>query len=393
MKQQLWIINSSLIGFFFIACILLKIFEGHPPVRRPQKIILPNIGKQGESLSPRAIENIYKNDIFGTQAQGLLQQQLGSPTQQASLATPIPELKAIQATIPPEPKKQEFIDPLNLSLKGIVMSSDESKNVAMIADETQKESLYHLGDKIKDAQIIKILKNRVVFLRANGQQEIFFLRKEDNPLSISLEERWKSIIKTINEKTFEIDPQLFIREIDSVGTFIDSLPLVGTTYSAGVATGIRVGTIEKENIGTFLGLKTFDVIVSIDDISTSNPKDRLSIYDKLCSTKIGDTITVVVDREDPQQGNQKVTISYKLANLAEQGVPTGLTPSTNKDAEGQGQTQPMQPGKMSNLQERTATQRQFMDRHPNPQRQETMMEIRKRLLDNLRTRMQNARVR
>jgi hypothetical protein len=258
----------------------------------------------------------------------------------------------------------------------------------MIADETQKESLYHLGDKIKDAQIIKILRNRVVFLRANGQQEIFFLRKEDNPLSIPLEERWKSIIKTINEKTFEIDPQQLVKEVDSIGTLIDQVPLVGTAYKDGIASGIRVGKIDKQNIGSLLGLKSFDIITSISDTSTTEQKNRLAIYDRLSEAKIGDTVTVKIQRE-----SQEIVLSYKLTNLAEQGVPTGVLPATPQAQGSPEQPTTPPPGRMSSLQQRMAAQRQFNTRHPNPQRQETMMEIRKRLLDNLRARMQNARVR
>lgn len=391
MKQQLWIVNSSLIGFFFIACMLLKVFEGHPPVRRPQKIRLSDMEKKKEQLPSAAIENIYKNDIFGTYVPPIPPHPPAPPqASQKSFTTPIPEPGAAQITQPPEPKKQEFIDPLNLSLKGIVISSDEMKNVAMIADETQKESLYHLGDKIKDAQIIKILRNRVVFLRANGQQELFFLRKEDNPLSIPFEDRWKTIVKNINETSFEIDPDQFIKEVDSIGSLIDSIPLIGTAYQAGVPIGIRVGNIDKQNIGTLLGLKPFDIIIALNDMTTTEQKSRLSIYDQICEAKVGNIITAKIKRE-----GQDLDLSYKLASLTVQSLPGGLTlPSETTPDQQAAQPQSTQaPGRMDSLQERTAARQQFKTRHPNPQRQETMMEIRKRLLDNLRARMQNARVR
>lgn len=393
MKQQLWIVNSSLLGIFLVACALLKFFEVRPPIRRPQKINLPDIGKKKEPISIATLESIYKNDVFGSYAP-----QTGPvspiPPQviQQPRTTPLPEPRTAQTTSPPEAKKQEFIDPLNLSLKGIVISSDEMKNVAMIADETQKESLYHLGDKIKDAQIIKIVRNRVVFLRANGQQELFFLRKEDNPLSVPFEERWKMIVKQINQASYEIDAEQFIKEVDSVGTFIDSLPLIGTAYQSGNPIGIRVGIIDKQSIGAQLGLQSFDIIVSLNDLITAEPKNRLSAYDQLCASKVGDVITAKIKREQ-----EEINFSYKLASLGQQRSTSDIKSPTEQasgqTAQSQSSPTVTPPGRMNTIQERAAAQRQFKTRHPNPQRQETMMEIRKRLLDNLRARMQNARVR
>jgi type II secretory pathway component PulC len=389
MKQQLWIVNSSLLGIFFIACTLLKFFEQYPPVRRPGKIVVHDSVKKKEPTSQATLEVIYKNDIFGTFIPQIIMPPAPAQAIKQSLVTPMPELQTAQVTPIPEAKKQEFIDALNLTLKGIVISSDELKNVVMIADETQKENLYHLGDKIKDAQIIKIIRNRVVFLRANGQQELFFLRKEDNPLSIPFEERWKMTVKQVNATTFEIDPEYFVREVDSLGNFVDSLPLVGTAYQGGSPIGIRVGNLEKQDIGLMLGLKPFDIIVAINDLTTAQQKNRLEIYDAVTQAKVGDTINVKVRR-----GQQDVDLVYKLSKLA-QGKTMGAQPPVGQSPEqGASQTSsPQPPSGMSSQQERAAARRQFKTRHPNPQRQETMMEIRKRLLDNLRTRLQNSRVR
>lgn len=388
MKQQLWIVNSSLLGIFLVACILLKFFELRPPIRRPQKISLPDFTKLKELTAPSVLEAIYKNDVFGSYvSQPTPYPPIATfPTPQ-SLVTPAPELRQPNITPPPEAKKQEFIEPLSLSLKGIVISSDELRNVAMIADETQKESLYHLGEKIKDAQIIKITRNRVVFLRANGQQEIFFLRKEDNPFSVPFEERWKSIVKQINQTSYEIDPELFTKEVDSLGSLIDNLPIVGTAFQSGSPVGIRIGTIDKQDIGSQLGFQDFDIILAVNDLDTAEPKNRLLAYDQICDAKMGNIINVRVKRNQDD-----VTLTYKLTPLASQGVVDPQSSSSDQVPKPQSTTPPP-PGRMSNIQERATAARQFKANHPNPQRQETMMEIRKRLLDNLRARMQNARVR
>jgi type II secretory pathway component PulC len=295
------------------------------------------------------------------------------------LVTPIPEPKQPTISLPPEPKKQDFIAALTITVKGIIIGDDEAKNVTMIEDETKKEGLYHLGDKIKDAQIIKIARNRIVFLRANGQQEIFFLRKDDPLLEPETDEKWNYIIKKTGDNSFEIDPFNFAHEVESLGNFIERISVIGTASQNGSPVGVRIGELEKDELGTRLGLEKNDIIVSINQFATADLKNRLSLYDKITAMNLNDSITAKVNRS-----GKDVILNYKLSTISKAKKRTFTAEPAPKQ----------QPLKMSNNQEREKNVREFENRHGETRnQQEAIAAIRQRLMQNLRTRLQDTRTR
>ena len=375
MKQQLWIVNSSLLSIFIVVLSLTQLLHQEAPRLRMKKPIVSEPLKKKDAASLVNFESIYQNDIFGTFVAPMPPPIL-QPSQK-NFTTPVPELRAPIIPQPPEQKRQEFVAPLNIALKGIIVSSDEMRNVAMIADETNKEGLYHVGEKIKDAQVIKIARNRVIFLRANGQQETFFLRKEDNKLDLATPEALKKTVKQIDSFTFDVDHQAFAKEIDSLGNFIERVPLVGMAFYEGAPVGIRVGKIGEQEIGSLLGLKQNDIIVAVNNLATAEPKNRLAIYDTLSSVRQGDSVNMQIRRA---QSDLFYTYRFTRFDPASQfDFAAGSTPTAISD---QG---------MSRLQERETNLRKFKKRHPNPVRQKTMMDVRKKLMDNLRTRTQRQR--
>jgi type II secretion system protein C len=375
MKQQTWILNSSLLiifGILLFANILLK--QELPKVRLKTEL-LEEIEKKKLSY-PVEIERIYTNDIFDTFA---------FPTKipaKQSLITQIPEPQAPSVTPPPEIKKVEFIDPLNISLKGIILSSDDINSVAMIADETNKEGIYHLGDRIKDGQIIKISRNKVVVLRANGQQEILLLRKVEIPQEIPAS-KWEYAIKKIDDTTYEVDPTEFTKEIQSLGSLIENLSL-GTAYKNGNAIGIKLGKMYAASFGPSLGLNESDIISVINDINTSEIKDRIKIYDAISEMKHGDTIKLVLNRN-----GSDLTFNYKLARIPKPSKKSFIQPA----AEGAPQVTPAELFKPNEEQRREEIQRHFKNMHYSPNQQNVIQDIRNRLKENLRMRSMNRRVR
>ncbi len=382
MKQGLWLVNSSLVVMFVLSLATYELLQQEtPPWQAPKIVTTPEIEKKKEvpAMAP-TLEKIYQeDDIFGTYV----------PTEikatKKSLITPIPEPQIPTIPPPPEPKKQEFVPPLNITLRGIIAGGDESKNVAMITDETNKENMYHLGEKIKDAQIVKIAYNRIVLLRANGQQEIFYLRKDDALFDQNPADRWKFIVRKIDDQTYEIDPTEFSREIDSLGYFIDEASVIGVAYHEGKPIGVRLGKIEPNTAGSALGLVENDIITSVNNINVSNAKDRLKAYDVVTNLGLGDAIKLSMKRAD-----KDIILTYKLARI---GRPRKLIfPGVTTVAEGSQLTAPgaSEQFKLSRLQQREQTMRDFDKMHPSEdQRQQTWMDIRKRLLENMQHRYSN----
>ncbi|MFH1254330.1 MAG: type II secretion system protein N [bacterium] len=376
MKLQLWIINSFLILIFLLALLVSRFLEIEPPSLKV-KAVSAEVAKPVEVKPVVAAQNwekIYQEDVFGTYVE-----KVTPPPEKVPLVTPIPELKPIQFTVPPEPKMPAFVAPLNITLKGIIVTGDEQKSAAMVADETNKERMYYLGDKIKDAQIIKISRNRVVVLRANGQQESFYLIKDD--LFLPSPDKWENIVKKISDQKYKIDPHAFKIEVESLGNFIERVGVLGTAYSNGKPVGVKIGDTKDRDVASSLGILQNDVVTAINGISIADVKDRMRLFDAISKMKVGDNITVNMLRA----GND-VSVDYELAKFPR--VSKAMAALTGKE--------PAKTGAdalpLNQMQEREKRTREFAKRHGGDARdQNTVTDLRSRFLDNLREKLKNAR--
>jgi type II secretory pathway component PulC len=380
MKQNLWILNSSLLIIFITSLLLNNFLKQEIPVISTQLMTKKQLEeKVTKKERPKInIEKIYEQDIFGTYSPGAKPEPF-----QKNLVTPIPEYTPHKITPPPAPKKQEFIDPLKIKISGIVSSSNEEKNVAMIMDETNKENIYRFGEKIKDGQIIKISKNRIVILRANGQQDIFFLKEEEAPGQAN--EEWKYIVKKIDENTFVINPREFTKKIETLGQLLEDFSLI-PAYQKGEAIGLRISDINNENIPSFFGVNKNDIITSINEINTKNTKDRIKIYDTLTQATLGDIVEVSL----LQDGKEKKII-YKLEKIEKPKKNVFLQPATEGQTTQAARVSPEL--KPNEQQEKERKIREFEKAHKTPRQQDVIQDIRKRILANMKNRTQNRRVR
>lgn len=390
MKQQLWILNSSLILFFAVVLVVLPFLHIEPPrlvITRAERIA----PEEKETMLLTSWEKIYKNDLFKT-----FSPPPPPPPAKKIQAPPLPQAEEPSFSPPPPLPKQEFIDPLGVTIKGLIISSEEEKSVALLEDETKKEGLYHLGDKLRDGQIIRITRNSVTFLRANGQQEIFLLKKEE-PLIPSGDaaevDKWSMIIKKQDETSYEVDPDAFSKEIETLGNFIENVGVTGTVYHDNKPIGIAIGDTEGNELAAQLGLQPQDVIISINNLSLANKKNRITILDTILESPLGTMIPVVIKR-----GNASVTLTYTLAKINKQRKPQASTNAEKIPGEQSSEQTPKKEPEMfpmNKLQEREQQLRQFKQQHQQNQGQQqaSIEKIRQRLLENLRNRIKNARVR
>lgn len=381
MKQQLWQINSFLLLILFATLIVSIILEQAPPLFREKKATIEQLPEKKVSI-PKNLEIIYQKGIFGPAEP----KKEITPAAQ-SLVEPIPELKSVTTQKPPELPKPEFLSPLNITIKGIAFSLDEEKSIAMIEDETKKEKVYHAGGKIKDSQLIKITRNRIILLRTNGQHETLLLRKDDLNEGIPVEKKWAQVIQKKDDKNFKIDINKFPQEIQTVGQLSEMLNLF-TTYKQGKPIGIKIGNLNPIGIGPKMGLEKDDIITSINNISTSDKKNRIKIYDNISTAKLNSSIKLTVQRKD-----QTLEINYLLTEIKEPkpsifGQPTEEKTDTDKKDDKKDEL-----FKLSELQEREKRLQGFSQRHKQPQQQNTLDLIRQRLIENMKARSRNARIR
>lgn len=306
MRQPFWVINS----FLLLLALLIAgfIYFGRPTI--PDRYDIEPAPARSSARMESAkfnISKIYEDDLFGTYQKELI------PTESPETIATMPEAPLpIPIRVPEEPKPQ-FIDPLPITLKGIiVVLSDDSKNRAIIMDNrTNKEASYRVGDFIEDAQLIKIFSNKIILLRANGQQEVLYLREKDakQDPTYAAANNWEGIISQTGPYNFTINTQEFINRIQSLGQFIDTLELT-TAYREGQSAGVRITNTGPGTLGNALGLGKEDLITKVNNTAVGPTQNRLEIYKEIIASKTNDVIRVTLTR-----GNQEIALNYLLQEV------------------------------------------------------------------------------
>lgn len=273
-----------------------------PPARQtlePEKRVRP-VKMETSKIN---ISKIYEDDLFGTYQEMIAPR---SPNE----VSPLPEPPSpLGVRIPEEPKPQ-FLEPLPITLRGIIIWSDDSKNRVTIADNRSNvEGSFKVGDRIEDAQLIRIFNNKVIFMRSNGQQEVLYLRERDAKLDPSYAniEGWDGVIQMTGLHSYTINAAEFITRISSLGQLIDMLD-VTTVYRQGESVGSRIGI--GNAFVSALGLSKEDVIIAINEIPATDTQNRMKIYNQITHLKTNDTIRVTLIRH-----GQETTITYTLAEI------------------------------------------------------------------------------
>jgi type II secretory pathway component PulC len=319
MKHPFWLVNSTLLLFFF-AALLFAFFSWQPtPIRvsfEPREELKP-VKKE---LAKIDLSKIYTNDLFNTYVQPLpipKEPDYTKPLPQP----PMPKPPAIPATPP-----IKFLEPLKINLRGIIVATDERMNIAVIEDaKTTLAKNYKIGDMLEDAQLIRILKNKIILIRSNGQQETLYVTQHDAELEQLLLpiNNWSSVIKKVSETKYNIDPELFVEKIRNLAQFIDALNLI-TVYRQGESIGCRVGKLENNSLGIALGLMQGDIIQSINNIPLTTTDNRFEIYKSILGMVPIGSFTAVILRK-----NQPLTITYtlnKIDALSEVETSTAIKP-------------------------------------------------------------------
>lgn len=295
MRQPLWAINSSLL--FLVLLGQAVFFMVKMPM--PRRASLEPGAMQAIEKNVAAvvdIKTIYdENDLFGTFSPR-------APVLPKQIDMSVPQMpdapSAIPLAVPVEPQKV-FVPPLPVVLKGVIYLHDQpSRSVAMVQFQDSKEEInYHVGQLINDAQILKILPDHIVVVRSNGQQETLYLRENDASKDLSLETAKELAGLVILHKNgmYHVPVDKFTAQVKSLGQFIDLLDLT-TVYQKGKSIGCRVGKASKDSLGAKLGFLYDDIIAQVDGLPVTDIASRVLAFDNIIEKKVGDKITVHVDR-------------------------------------------------------------------------------------------------
>lgn len=313
MKQQVWILNSSLLILFFMSQLFLFMMQRAIPRRIsivPGKIEII----EDKKIAQVDIAKIYQQDLFGTYQPPVRPVDRNFEEMIAPMPTPP---KIIIPDVPVE-KAPTFFAPLDVVLKGVIFVKDDPTSCLGIiqSKKTKEESNYRVGDLIEDAQILKILSNRIIIIRSNGQQETLYLREEDAVSDFNIQSKSipQSLVEKISDDTYKVNIDEFSKRVSNLGQFINLLDIT-TVYKQGKSFGCKVGKLEKDSLGSMLGFMVDDIIVKVDDFFVDDLPNRLRLYDHVVQKHTGDQIEVVVYR-----GLDVLTLSYGLVDAMSQSI-------------------------------------------------------------------------
>lgn len=317
MKHPFWLINDLLLMIFFMIVSFIITFQPSIPRRvslQPESEI--KLGKK--DISRLDLSKIYQNDLFDT-----------VQTMESSF-TPFPKPSAVSMPPPPLPQPvrvplatpPKFLEPLQITLKGIISLSNESENIAIIQDnKTSSAKNYSVGERIEDAQIIRILRHKIILIRSNGQQETLYVNPYDaeNERQRTMQQNWSTVVQ-YKDTVYLIDPLAFVKYVSSLSEFIDVFNLT-TEYKAGQNIGCRIGKLAPTSLAMALGLQPGDIIIKINDIPTTTTDNRFAVYQKIINMSLGDFIHVHIMRKQ-----QEIFLEYRLQTLDTHEPPSSLPP-------------------------------------------------------------------
>lgn len=315
MRHPLWIVNSSLLLLLLIGLGFI-FFTNNPLPRIKTSAKKTTSTKMYKKVEAVALSKIYENDLFDTIKQVL--PEIKQPERVKDIP-PTPQPKP--ADLPPD-FEASLLPALNISVTGIMIINNEDFNVAMIKDNTtNKEKNYKVGDMLQDAQIVKIMPNRVVLVRSNGQHESLFLTAKNEellPLNAAEKREWKNIVRQKDNSTYLLDPKNMSGVIPHLSMLINLLQLTNV-FKDGISIGCRITANESvTKLITALGFQQYDIITSINTLPVGTYDERVAAFNILSKLDYETKIKVEFLRKKTKMSHEYILTNLETSSLVGQ---------------------------------------------------------------------------
>ena len=178
---------------------------------------------------------------------------------------------------PPESVVVENLQPTSLKLKLLgTVTGDNDKAFAVIRSSQQKqEQLYRIGDTIQNATLKMILREKVI-LRVNGKDEILEIDEAQTKKTRRLSS--KSVATNSRNVTVKRS------KVESAAKNVNKLmqqARVRPHFTNGKADGLSLTGIKPNSIFHDMGLKSGDIITSVNGKTIESVEDVLTFYKSL----------------------------------------------------------------------------------------------------------------
>ena len=176
---------------------------------------------------------------------------------------------------------------LNLSLKGTVAANDQRSSIAIIADQTNEDKVYAIGDSIISGTSLHAVYVDRVVLNENGVLKELNLPRDFPTSAQPVRRNVASVTRaTTNESSIQA---VVAQNVTKLADVIRPTPY----FVAGQQQGYRVYPGRDRKQFAALGLRPGDLIKDIDGAALTDPQQAMEIFQNLGNA---DQVSVTVER-------------------------------------------------------------------------------------------------
>lgn len=260
------------------------------------------------ALAPVSTGASARSTVRAAPPQRIARLDLGKLASLVGLPIPAPEPEVRE---PSQPMVDMDSPPVKTSLRvrllGTLVAGAQEWSIASIQDVvSQRTMTYMVGDKIQNADVLIIERDRVIILN-NGRRE--YINNEAGtgeapppvvaaapPKQSSAPEPGNSVlgsgIRAVSENEYEVPRP----EIDKTLSNLNDVAMqarIVPAFKDGVAQGFKLFSIRPDSIYTKIGIQNGDVIKRINGYDLNSPEKALEVYSKL---KEASRIDIEVER-------------------------------------------------------------------------------------------------
>ncbi|MDR0965399.1 MAG: general secretion pathway protein GspC [Myxococcales bacterium] len=182
---------------------------------------------------------------------------------------------------------------LRVKLIGTTLANVSEWSIATLFDMNEsKSSVYRVGGKVLDAEIVAIELRRVIVLN-NGRREYIDASEPDSGGGMvrpAVREPLKpeavasfSGIRATSANTYEVPKDELQKALGDMSTIATQARIV-PSFKNGESQGFKIFSIKPNSLFTKLGIQNGDVVKRINGFDINSPDKALEIYSKLQSS-------------------------------------------------------------------------------------------------------------
>lgn len=178
---------------------------------------------------------------------------------------------------------------MGIALRGTITGPSEIARA--IIEEAGEQKLFRIGESIKGATVIAIFRNKVI-MDVNGQQQMLVVEETQSPTRVasrSLAGREPRRPRMSGSSGISGVPQA-MRNMDQLIGNARVVPY----YRGGQPYGFRVSDVVEGSEVYNNGMRSGDIIRSVNGVPIRTPQDALNAYQELQS---GSTVQLEVERQ------------------------------------------------------------------------------------------------